>query len=185
MPNRTVTYHGITRTVSEWAREYSMNPDTLFQRLNAGWKITEALKTPVRHPASGVQSHCDTIRQKYDKLLSTGNIHSDWLDYPAFRDWLIQNGYRPGYIISRLDRTALWGPDNCQVVRDPKVYIRPQRASERTAEYNGVSMTLSDWAAILGMNRGTLYQRLEHGWTMEQIVSKPVREYYQPRRNGK
>lgn len=43
-----ITVDGVSRTLSQWARERSMNPDTLKARLVAGWSPDAAVFTPVR-----------------------------------------------------------------------------------------------------------------------------------------
>jgi hypothetical protein len=45
-----VLYNGEEKTISEWAKVYKMNQNTLGHRLREGWPIEKALLTPVRHP---------------------------------------------------------------------------------------------------------------------------------------
>lgn len=53
-----------------------------------------------------------------------------------------------------------------------------------TITANGETHTLSEWAKITGMARGTIRARLMGGWTPEQALSEPVRSWgmVQPRR---
>lgn len=44
--NRHYTLNGETKTVTEWAREYHTNYQTIDYRLNKGWTLEEALTTP-------------------------------------------------------------------------------------------------------------------------------------------
>ena len=46
--NTYETFQGQTKTATEWAKQYNINPSTLHKRLNAGWDIQTALTTPVR-----------------------------------------------------------------------------------------------------------------------------------------
>jgi hypothetical protein len=41
--NRLITYRGETKTVSQWAKEYNIIPQTLYSRLNRGWSISRAI----------------------------------------------------------------------------------------------------------------------------------------------
>jgi hypothetical protein len=50
--NRLVTHHGVTRSVSEWARVQGLTVSALFGRLNNGWSIARALLTPMRQKRS-------------------------------------------------------------------------------------------------------------------------------------
>ena len=47
--NKNLKYNGQSKTVSEWAKEFSMNNSTLSMRLEAGWGVKKSLKTPVRN----------------------------------------------------------------------------------------------------------------------------------------
>lgn len=41
---RLIEYNGRTQNLTQWARELSINPNTLTKRLNKGWSIERALK---------------------------------------------------------------------------------------------------------------------------------------------
>jgi hypothetical protein len=47
--NRTLTYRGKTMCVSAWSEALSINVNTLYGRLRAGWSIERALTAPVTH----------------------------------------------------------------------------------------------------------------------------------------
>lgn len=42
--NKTLTFNGETKCVSEWAEELGVNTQTLFSRLRRGWSLDKALK---------------------------------------------------------------------------------------------------------------------------------------------
>lgn len=44
---RMLTLNGLTKSLSEWAREYNINHATILQRINYGWSISDAIQTPV------------------------------------------------------------------------------------------------------------------------------------------
>lgn len=44
--NRRIVIDGISKTVSEWAREYDIDPQAIWARLNRGWDGTAAVLTP-------------------------------------------------------------------------------------------------------------------------------------------
>jgi len=46
--NRKVTWQGRRQTISEWATELGLNPDTLWNRIHAGWPVDRAMTAPVR-----------------------------------------------------------------------------------------------------------------------------------------
>jgi hypothetical protein len=47
--NHTITYHGVTRTISGWSEVLGIKSNTLHSRLTVyGWNIAKALTLPVR-----------------------------------------------------------------------------------------------------------------------------------------
>ncbi len=49
---------------------------------------------------------------------------------------------------------------------------RPRRISDRSniVEFQGVSLTLTDWAKRLGLHRNTLDNRIKRGWMLERAL---------------
>lgn len=46
--NIVITIDGETKTASEWAREFGVDPSAFISRLRRGWDVLLALKTPVK-----------------------------------------------------------------------------------------------------------------------------------------
>lgn len=49
--NHNIVFHGTVKTVTEWAREYNMDPSRVMVRLAKGWDVERALTEPVRQIA--------------------------------------------------------------------------------------------------------------------------------------
>jgi hypothetical protein len=49
--NIRITVDGITKTASEWARDYGIAPTVFISRVRGGWDIARALHSPVREKA--------------------------------------------------------------------------------------------------------------------------------------
>ena len=47
--NRFLTYHGITKSMVEWAETVNIHPKVLQMRLDKGWDLGKALTRPVKH----------------------------------------------------------------------------------------------------------------------------------------
>lgn len=45
--NRTITYNGITKTITEWSEEFNLKEHVLTDRISRGWDIEKALTTRV------------------------------------------------------------------------------------------------------------------------------------------
>lgn len=50
--NHLITYNGETHTVSEWSRRVGIPMKTLHRRIQAGWKVEDALTRPLRNSKS-------------------------------------------------------------------------------------------------------------------------------------
>jgi hypothetical protein len=46
--DRLIEYNGKKQILSKWAKEYNINPISLYYRLSHGWSIGDALNTPIR-----------------------------------------------------------------------------------------------------------------------------------------
>lgn len=93
-------------------------------------------------------------------------------DAKAFYDWAMANGWAEGLTIDRIDVNGPYSPDNCRWVT-PKAQASNKR-SNRMITYEGRTMTLSEWAEYKGMNKQTLFARLDYGWSIEDALSTPV-----------
>lgn len=85
-------------------------------------------------------------------------ICDEWANsYEAFHNWAIENGYREGLQIDRIDNNMGYSPDNCRWTT-PKVNSNNRR-NRRTVEFNGREMTITEIAKITGIPWQTLYKR--------------------------
>lgn len=44
---RLLTLRGLTKSLSEWAKDYRIHKATILQRINSGWSVEDAIETPV------------------------------------------------------------------------------------------------------------------------------------------
>lgn len=101
-------------------------------------------------------------------------VCDEWLTFETFYLWAIQNGYAEGLTIDRIDNDKGYSPENCQwVTRKAQSY---NRRSNHLLEYKGESKTIEEWAALFGMKRTTLTQRLKLGWSVEKALETPIRK---------
>lgn len=47
--NRMISFNGETKCMVDWALSFNLHPSVLRNRLNLGWGLERALKTPVKH----------------------------------------------------------------------------------------------------------------------------------------
>lgn len=112
---------------------------------------------------------------RYYKYGARGiKICDEWLnDRAAFFDWAYKNGYKEGLTIDRIDVNGDYCPENCRWA------TREEQARNKTTtvwvEFNGEKLSVADWARRLGMDRGTLANRLKAGWSIERALTTPIK----------
>lgn len=101
------------------------------------------------------------------------SVADEWKDdFLCFYKWAMNNGYRQGLTIDRIDNSKGYSPDNCRWAT-----IKEQsnnRRSNRNITYKGQTRTLAQWSEELGMNFFTLRDRLDSGWSIEKAFTQPV-----------
>ena len=108
-------------------------------------------------------------REDY-KNYGARNIHicNEWLDFIAFKDWALENGYREDLTIERKDVNGDYCPENCCWIPFEK-----QAQNKRNTvkiEYAGEILTLKEWSIRLGINLNTLKTRYYRGYPVEKIL---------------
>ena len=97
----------------------------------------------------------------------------DWLNNPqSFYDWSINNGYKKGLTIDRIDVNGNYEPSNCRWVT--KEIQDNNRRTNRKITYNGETKNLTQWAKKYNISVTTLSDRLKAGLSIEEAVTKPV-----------
>lgn len=144
-------------------------------------------------------------------------------NYPAFKEWAINNGYEDNLTIDRINNDLGYSPENCRWItqleqasnKRNNIYITidkethsiaewcrinnvsytaaikrinergwdPIRAvtqqtrelKERQIEYNGITHNSVEWSKITGIKSGTIRQRLDNGWSIEDALTKPLK----------
>jgi len=92
------------------------------------------------------------------------------MDLEIFLDWAVQNGYKPGLLLDRIDNDGNYEPNNCRWVT-----MKEQgnnRRDNKLITYKGVTMTQTQWADSLGINPMTLALRLKN-WPLAKALETP------------
>jgi len=134
-----------------------------------------------RHPMYNVYNNM--IERCYTESCTSYNrydgvgvrVCDEWRhSFESFYEWAIKNGWREGLQLDKdiIGNGKLYSPENCCFVT-PKQNSNKRKTS-RIIEYDGVSRTISGWADCLGIKIGTLWMRLNMGWTMDRIINTPI-----------
>lgn len=100
-------------------------------------------------------------------------ICKEWINNPdSFYDWAINNGYKKGLTLDRIDVNGNYEPSNCRWVTKQEQSCNMR--TNRKIKYKGETKTLSQWSREYNINIVTLSDRLKSGMTIEEALNKPV-----------
>lgn len=84
-------------------------------------------------------------------------------DFAVFKEWALNNGYREGLTIDRIDFNKEYSPSNCRWV-DTKTQNR-NYSRNIFLEFNGKKMCLVDLSELIPIKYGTLLWRYKNNKT--------------------
>lgn len=100
-------------------------------------------------------------------------MDSEWINnYEAFYNWAMDNGYKKGLQIDRIDNDGDYTPSNCRFV-DNFIQANNKR---NIALYtiNGETKSLPQWCRIYNQDYFMVRQRvIKLGWTIEKALTTP------------
>lgn len=126
----------------------------------------------------GMKKRCLLPKAQGYKNYGGRGIHicDEWKDdYLAFKNWALNNGYKDGLTIDRIDNNGNYEPLNCRFT-DYKQQANNRR-SNRLLSVNGETKTIQEWADIMGVQRNLIVNRKKMGWSDYDAVTKKPRKY--------
>ena len=98
-------------------------------------------------------------------------ICNEWKNnFISFYNWAINNGYKKGLTIDRIDVNGNYEPNNCRWIT-----IQEQQKNKRNTvyiKYNKQIHTLEEWAKITKIPQKTLHQRYYDNWGIEKMLTQ-------------
>lgn len=86
-------------------------------------------------------------------------VCDEWHDYIVFRDWALNNGWRKGLSIDRIDNNGNYTPKNCRWTNQ-KVQARNSR-STKWETINGQKKTRGDWLKFYNVSSWFVHERMK------------------------
>jgi len=86
----------------------------------------------------------------------------EWLDdFMNFYNWSMNNGYKKGLTIDRIDNDGDYEPSNCRWADN--ITQCNNRRSNRKLTVNSETHTIAEWSRITGVGSSTIINRLNNG----------------------
>ena len=192
-----ITYNNKTQNLTEWCKELQISRKTVSERLNKlHWSIDEAFSgqrnkikigyTKLYKILRDMKQRCYNPNRKDYKWYGGRGIKvcDEWscseIAYGstskgaiAFKQWALNNGYKEGLTIDRIDSNKGYSPENCRWITIQEQ--QKNKSNNRLITYKGKTQTLLDWSRELGMWHGTIRHRLyKLHWTVEEAFETPV-----------
>lgn len=103
------------------------------------------------------------------------SVCKEWIEsYEIFELWSLENGYTDILSLDRINNDGNYDPNNCRWAT-----AREQgnnKSNNQYYEYDGLKLTLPEWANRYKINYGTLYKRIkEHNYSIEKALTTPVK----------
>lgn len=123
---------------------------------------------------AGMKRRCQNPNEKaYADYGAKGvTVCQRWHD--SFEAFLEDMGKRPSpkHEIDRIENSKGYEPGNCRWATRPEQ--AQNKTSNRSITFRGVTRVCAEWARVLGIHRSTIEYRLDHGWTVEDALTRPV-----------
>lgn len=98
----------------------------------------------------------------------------EWLnDYSIFKKWSLNNNYKYGLKIDRINNNGNYEPNNCRWVSN-KENCRNTRKN-KTIFYNNEHHCISEWCEIYNISASLFYNRKKLGWDLDKIFNTKKR----------
>ena len=99
----------------------------------------------------------------------------EWLnDFETFKKWAINNGYKEGLSIDRINVDGNYEPNNCRWIT-----MFEQASNKRTNVYytiNGQTKTQTEWCRYYNISKNNVRRRLDIGWDIMKALTTPIRK---------
>lgn len=131
--------------------------------------------TPLYSVWRGMRTRCNLSSSRVYKDYGGRGIRvcDEWeQSFEVFAKWALSSGYCEGLTIDRIDVNGNYSPDNCRWITQREQVWNQRRT--RFLTYQGITMSLGQWAKTTGMALSLVSSRFNRGWPPERIFDEPV-----------
>ena len=121
----------------------------------------------------GMKSRCYyKNHNKYDRYGARGIVVCDeWKDdFETFYNWAMENNYKEGLTIDRIDNDGNYEPINCRWVTNKEQ--SNNRSTNVNIYYNGYNYNLAQWGNILNLSHAVLSHRYHNNYDTTEMLTK-------------
>ena len=145
-------------------------------------RLTEKQLHILRQKLCGMKNRCYNPQNKFYKDYGGRGITvcSEWLDkkngHKNFREWALENGWKEGYSIDRINVNGNYEPSNCRWSTPTEQ--ANNRRNNNFVTINGVTKTTSEWAKQIGISQNAFAERVRRGWSEDKLLDpkyKPLK----------
>ena len=95
-------------------------------------------------------------------------------DFISFYTWSLENGYKEGLTIDRINPNGNYEPSNCRWVTTTQQ--QNNKLNNYWITYSGETHTLAEWSNKLNLSYGALRRRIQGlNWSIEKAFTTPVK----------
>jgi hypothetical protein len=100
-------------------------------------------------------------------------VCNEWHEFEPFYEWAVNNGYKEGLTLERVDNDGDYCPKNCTWITKSKQSSNTRNCIELT--YKGKTKIMKEWAEELNIPYSVLQHRIYRGWDTEKALSTPIK----------
>lgn len=117
-------------------------------------------KHPLYQVWAGMIARCTNKNHSGYKYYMCKNIKvcDEWYDFEIFYRWSIENGYKKGLTIDRINNSSNYEPNNCRWVTIKENARNKDNTLKVT--FNGETKALTEWCEILSIKYQKVYDRI-------------------------
>lgn len=122
----------------------------------------------------GMRERCNNKKHQVYEYYGGRGIRAcdEWDKFEEFMIWAVNNGYKEGLTIDRIDVNADYCQSNCRWASN--VEQCNNKRNNRLLYCNGETHSISEWSRISGVKSTTIRNRINNlGWSVEDAIFLP------------